>query len=226
MAGFALQQRAGGGQTGERRRGMYLEVTLLLLLLLFLLLLLLLLLRLLRLLLPRRAPLPATGLVAVARAQQPLCHPELKVRTPAHTKHPGWYPECETRRTHRQLGPPRLLLEGLHVPAVTSDDALDLAAVPAQSRRLRCRRLCTLVAAPPRRRWAKPAAIFDRGAGAPSLWGVATTLRKTHRVRDVQLVLLELPAHELSAPPRKLARLEPCSREPTRVYFLFGERCL
>ena len=28
-----------------------------------------------------------------------LCHPELKVRTPAHTKQPGWYVEFESRVT-------------------------------------------------------------------------------------------------------------------------------
>ena len=35
---------------------------------------------------------------------RPLCPPELKVRTPAHTKHLGWYLEFEFRVTHRTAG--------------------------------------------------------------------------------------------------------------------------
>ena len=36
-----------------------------------------------------------------------VCPPELKVRTPAHTKHPGWHLESESRVTQGNMPRPR-----------------------------------------------------------------------------------------------------------------------
>ena len=66
-----------------------------------------------------------TLFVAEAAGGGTVCPPELKVRTPAHTKQPGWYDQFESRVTqvlscgwgaHGQLGHPQL--QRCNVPTV------------------------------------------------------------------------------------------------------------
>ena len=77
-------------------------------------------------------------MVRVSRNSMHICPPELKVRTPAHTKHSGWYLEFESRVTHS--GAP--LRSMLTPPRIAGPRPLHILG-PVDSVRL----LCTLLAA-------------------------------------------------------------------------------
>ena len=56
----------------------------------------------------RRPTAPTLVPFSLAMIAATLCPPELKVRTPAHTKHQGWHLEFEFRVTHRPVSSSRL----------------------------------------------------------------------------------------------------------------------
>ena len=55
-----------------------------------------------------------------ARDNQVRCPPELKFRTPAHTKHLGWYLEFELGVTNTEQGPPPKMGGFAHSPTATA----------------------------------------------------------------------------------------------------------
>ena len=60
---------------------------------------------------PKSQPCTVVWTVPVRQPPYACVPPELKVRTPAHTKNLGWYVEFESRVTHRTAVPGRRLLE-------------------------------------------------------------------------------------------------------------------